>query len=65
MSSVDEIIHIEIPESGRSESIEELADFIEKQLKPPSRVQWLLIYFTVGLFGGVGLGAFIGWLWVK
>ena len=61
----DEVIRIEIPREGRAESLEELADFIEEQLKPPSRTQWLLIYFAVGLAGGVGLGAFIGWLWVK
>lgn len=66
MSSVNnEIIRIEIPEKDRSESLEELADFIEEQLKPPSRIQWLLIYFFIGFAGGLGLGAFIGLLWVK
>lgn len=62
---LDEIIHIEIPEKDRIESLEELAAFIEEQLKPPSRTQWLLIYFSVGLAGGAGLGAFISWLWVS
>lgn len=65
LSSVDEIIRIEIPEKQRGESLEELAEFIEEQLRPPSRTQWLLIYFAVGVMGGVGLGVFIGWLWVK
>lgn len=65
MPEADEIIHIEIPEKKRIESLQELTEFIEEQLKPPSRTQWLLIYFTVGLAGGIGLGAFIGWLWVR
>lgn len=65
MSSVDEIIHIEIPEKGRSESLEELAEFIEEQLRPPSRIWWLMVYFLFGVVGGLGLGAFIGWLWVR
>lgn len=62
MSSVDEIIRIEIPDKGRTETLEELADFIEEQLKPPSRMQWMLIYFLMGFVGGVGLGAFISWV---
>jgi len=64
MSNKERIIDINIP-NKQLESVEELADFIENELKPPSRIKWILIYFMVGLAGGVGLGAFIGWWWIK
>ncbi len=54
----EDIIKIEIDK----DSVAELADFIESELKPPSRVKWLLLYFTMGLLGGIGLGIFIQWL---
>jgi hypothetical protein len=57
MSSED-IIKIDIDK----DSVVELADFIESELKPPSRVRWMLLYFAIGLFGGIGLGIFIAWL---
>jgi NhaP-type Na+/H+ or K+/H+ antiporter len=54
----EDIIKIEIDK----DSVVELADFIESELKPPSRIRWILLYFTIGLIGGIGLGMFIGWL---
>jgi NhaP-type Na+/H+ or K+/H+ antiporter len=54
----EDIIKIEIDK----EYVEDLADFIENELKPPSRVRWLLLYFVMGLMGGIGLGVFISWL---
>jgi NhaP-type Na+/H+ or K+/H+ antiporter len=54
----EDIIKIEIDK----DSVVDIADFIENELKPPSRVRWLLFYFMLGLLGGVGLGVFIGWL---
>jgi hypothetical protein len=65
MSSKERIIDIQIPADRQVENVEELADFIEKELKPPSRTKWLIIYFVTGLAGGLGLGAFIGWWWIK
>jgi hypothetical protein len=58
----EDIIKIEIDK----DSVVELADFIESELKPPSRARWILFYFVVGLFGGIGLGIFIQWVrWMK
>jgi NhaP-type Na+/H+ or K+/H+ antiporter len=54
----EDIIKIEIDK----EYVADLADFIESELKPPSRIRWLLLYFMIGLFGGIGLGMFISWL---
>jgi NhaP-type Na+/H+ or K+/H+ antiporter len=54
----EDIIKIEIDK----DYVVDLADFIENELKPPSRVRWLLIYFIMGLMGGIGLGVFISWL---
>jgi hypothetical protein len=59
MSKNDRLIEIEIP---REEVLGDLTEFIEEELKPPSRVKWIFIYFLIGLLGGVGLGAFIGWI---
>jgi len=59
------IIDIQIPNEFRLEAVEDLADFIENELKPPSKTRWILIYFIVGLSGGLGLGLFIGWWWIK
>ena len=41
------------------EDLGELADFIEHELKPPSKVKWLLLWFLIGVLGGWGLGLFI------
>jgi len=54
----DELIKIDVDK----EHVVELADFIENELKPPSRTRWLILYFALGLAGGVGLGMFISWL---
>ncbi len=59
MSESEEIIHIEIKDK---ESLAEIVDFIENELQPPSKLKWLLIFFALGLLGGVGLGVFIAWL---
>jgi hypothetical protein len=55
----EEIISIEIPDELQSEYINELTDFIENELKPPSRLRWILIFFILGMLGGLGLG--IAW----
>jgi fatty acid desaturase len=65
MSDKERIIDIQIPQERQIESVEDLADFIENELKPPSRVKWIIIYFAVGMAGGLGLGVFMGWWWVK
>jgi len=57
--SESEIVHISIPQR---ESFIEIVDFIESELKPPSKLRWLLIFFIFGLLGGAGLGVFIAWL---
>jgi hypothetical protein len=59
MSEEKEIISITIP---NAESVAEIVDFIENELQPPSKLKWLLIFFMLGLLGGVGLGVFIAWL---
>jgi len=41
------------------ENLGELTDFIENELKPPSKVKWLLLWFMIGVLGGWGLGLFI------
>jgi hypothetical protein len=65
MSDKERIIDIQIPHERQLESVEDLADFIENELKPPSRTKWIIIYFTVGLAGGLGLGMLMGWWWIK
>ena len=63
MSEKDKVVYIDIPRE-ESESLIELTEFIENELKPPSRTYWLLLYFMIGLAGGLGLGGFISWwLW--
>ena len=54
----EDLVKIEIDK----DLVTDLADFIESELKPPSRARWLLLYFTIGLLGGIGLGVFIAWL---
>jgi len=65
MSDKERIIDIQIPRDRQIESVEDLADFIENELKPPSRIKWVIIYFIVGMAGGLGLGVFMGWWWIK
>jgi hypothetical protein len=55
----NEIISITIPDR---ESVAEIVDFIENELQPPSKLKWLLIFFVLGLAGGLGLGVFVAWL---
>jgi hypothetical protein len=55
----NEIISITIP---NTESVAEIVDFIENELQPPSKLRWLLIFFVLGLAGGLGLGVFVIWL---
>jgi hypothetical protein len=58
MSKDDEkpgLIYVKI----NPENLGELADFIENELKPPSKVKWLLLWFALGILGGWGLGLFI------
>jgi len=62
MSDKDKIIDIEIPRVDKEEVLFDLTEFIEEELKPPSRIRYILIYFMIGLLGGIGLGAFIGWI---
>ena len=57
--SEEEIVHIEVKDR---ESLAEIVDFIENELQPPSKTKWLLIFFVLGLAGGIGLGVFIAWL---
>jgi hypothetical protein len=57
--SENEIIHIEVKDR---ESLAEIVDFIENELQPPSKTRWLIIFFMLGLLGGVGLGVFVAWL---
>jgi hypothetical protein len=65
MSGEDKrVIDIRIPQEYQAEYVSDLADFIERELKPPSRVWWLMIYFLLGLAGGLGLGGFIAW-WLR
>jgi hypothetical protein len=59
MSASEDIISIKIPDR---ESVAEIVDFIENELQPPSKLRWLLIFFALGLMGGLGLGVFIAWL---
>lgn len=56
----DELISIEID----PQYLESLADLIE-ELNPPSKVRYYLLMFMLGIAGGVGLGLFLGWMWVK
>ena len=65
MSDKERIIDIQIPRDRQIESVEDLADFIENELKPPSKIKWILIYFIIGVLGGLGLGLFVGWWWIK
>jgi NhaP-type Na+/H+ or K+/H+ antiporter len=65
MSNKDRIIEIELPKEDQIRSVEELTDFIENELKPPSRLRWLIIYFIMGSMGGFGLGALLSWVWTK
>jgi hypothetical protein len=39
----------------REEHLNEVVKEIEN-LKPPSRLRWLLIFFTMGVLGGMGIG---------
>jgi len=54
-----EIVEISVPSR---EQVVEIVDFIERELQPPSKLKWLLIFFMLGLTGGIGLGVFIAWL---
>jgi hypothetical protein len=60
--SDNEIIHIEIPEQLQAEYVSDLADFIEKELKPPSRMKWMLFFFIMGVSAGMGLGLALWWV---
>jgi hypothetical protein len=62
MRENDKIIEIEIPQERQVEYVNELADFIENELKPPSRLRWILIFFLLGVSGGVGLGIALWWI---
>jgi hypothetical protein len=63
MSEKDRVVHIDIPREEYN-SLIDLTEFIEKELKPPSRTWWLMLYFLIGLAGGLGLGGFIAW-WLR
>jgi hypothetical protein len=54
-----EIVEISVPSK---EQVAEIVDFIESELRPPSKLRWLFIFFLLGVAGGVGLGVFIAWL---
>jgi hypothetical protein len=58
--SEEEVITIQID----PEYINDLADFLE-ELNPPSKLRYYLIIFGLGVAGGIGLGLFLGWLWVR
>jgi hypothetical protein len=58
MSSED-IVEIKVPDKER---VAEIVDFIERELQPPSKLKWLIIFFGFGLMGGIGLGVLISWL---
>lgn len=60
MSNEEDIFTIQV----NPEYLGDLADFIE-ELNPPSKLRYYLIIFGLGLAGGIGLGLFLGWLWVK
>jgi hypothetical protein len=59
MSESEEIISITIP---NRENLTEIVDFIENELQPPSKLRWLIIFFALGVAGGIGLGVVIAWL---
>jgi hypothetical protein len=59
--SEERIIEIEIPGEYQAEYVSELTDFIENELKPPSRVRWILLFFALGVAGGIGLGIALWW----
>jgi len=45
--------------------LKEIADFIDNELNPPSKMRTIIYFYILGVLGGVGLGAFLGWVWVK
>jgi len=59
---MSELIQIKIP---TEEDLDELVEFIENELKPPSRLKYLVMYFAIGTFGGFGLGVLISWFLVR
>jgi len=61
MSDNEKVIDIRIPEEHQAEYIAELTDFIENELKPPSRIKWILLFFALGVAGGIGLGIALWW----
>jgi hypothetical protein len=58
----EKIIDIKIPEEFQADYVSDLADFIEKELRPPSRVWWILFFFALGVAAGFGLGVAIWWV---
>jgi hypothetical protein len=48
---MSEYIEFQIREEHLSEIVKEI-----ENLKPPSRLRWLLIFFVMGMLGGSGIG---------
>jgi hypothetical protein len=48
---MSEYIEFKIREEHLSEIVKEI-----ENLKPPSRLRWLLIFFVLGVMGGMGIG---------
>jgi hypothetical protein len=57
----DKLVEVSISQ----EYLQDLADFIEKELNPPSKLRYLVYYFIFGILGGLGFGVFIAFMWVK
>ncbi|MFZ8783237.1 MAG: hypothetical protein ACO2OR_04565 [Desulfurococcaceae archaeon] len=49
---MSEYIEFKIREEHLSEIVKEL-----EKLKPPSRLKWLMIFFMMGVLGGMSIGA--------
>jgi len=46
------------------EYLTDIAELIE-ELNPPSKTKYLILMYGLGVLGGIGLGLFLGWLWVR
>ena len=49
--SMSEYVEFKIREEHLSEIVKEI-----ENLKPPSRLRWLIIFFVMGMLGGSGIG---------
>jgi len=48
---MSEYVEFKIREEYLSEIVKEI-----ERLKPPSRLRWLVIFFIMGMMGGMGIG---------